>query len=219
MWVMWPMVLGICGRLSAKSCGSCGQWPWVSVDVFPRSHVDHVANGPGYLWTSFREVMMIMWPMVLGICGRLSAKSCGSCGQWSWVSVDVFPRSHVDHVANGPGYLWTSFREVMWVMWPMVLGICGRLSAKSCGSCGQWSRVSVGVFPRSHVGHVANGPGYLWISFREVMWIIWPNGPGLLWVREVRVSVGVFPRSHVGHVVNGPGYLWTSFREVMWVMW
>ena len=36
---------------------------------------------------------------------RLSAKSCGSCGQWSWVSVNVFPLCHVDHMANGPGYL------------------------------------------------------------------------------------------------------------------
>ena len=36
---------------------------------------------------------------------RLSSKSCRSCGQWSWVSVNVFPLSHVDHVDNGPGYL------------------------------------------------------------------------------------------------------------------
>ena len=36
---------------------------------------------------------------------RLSAKAYGSYGQWSWVSVNVFPLSHVDHVANGPGYL------------------------------------------------------------------------------------------------------------------
>ena len=49
MWIMWPMVLGICERLSAKSCRSCGQWSWVSVNVFPLSHVDHVAKGPGYL--------------------------------------------------------------------------------------------------------------------------------------------------------------------------
>ena len=62
------MVLGICERLSAKSCRSRGQWSWVSVNVFPLSHVDHVA-------------------------------------QWSWVSVNVFPLSHVDYVANGPGYL------------------------------------------------------------------------------------------------------------------
>ena len=49
--------------------------------------------------------MEIMWLMVLGICERLSAKSWKSCGQWSWVSVNVFPLSHGDHVANGPGYL------------------------------------------------------------------------------------------------------------------
>ena len=42
---MWPMALGVCERLSAESC----RWPWVSVNVFPLSHVDHVANGPGYL--------------------------------------------------------------------------------------------------------------------------------------------------------------------------
>ena len=41
--------------------------------------------------------------MVLGICERLSAKSCRS--SWSWVSVNVFPLSHVDHVDDGPGYL------------------------------------------------------------------------------------------------------------------
>ena len=78
---MWMMVLGICERLSAKSCRSCDEWSWVSVNVFPLSHVDHV-------------------------------------DEWSWVSVNVFPLSHVDHVAM------------------MVLGICERLSAKSCRSCG-----------------------------------------------------------------------------------
>ena len=62
---MWPMALGICERLSAES----------------------------------------MWPMALGVCERLSAESCRPCGQWPWVSVNVFPLSHVDHVANGPGYL------------------------------------------------------------------------------------------------------------------
>ena len=46
-----------------------------------------------------------MWPMALGVCERLSAESCRPCGQWHWVSVNVFPLSHVDHVANGPGYL------------------------------------------------------------------------------------------------------------------
>ena len=54
---MWPMALGVCERLSAESCERlsaescrpCGQWPWVSVNVFPLSHVDHVANGPGCL--------------------------------------------------------------------------------------------------------------------------------------------------------------------------
>ena len=79
--MMWSMVLGMCERLSAKSCRSCGQWSWVSVNVFPLSHVDNVS-------------------MVLGICERLSAKSCRSCGQWSWVSVNVFPVTHVDHVVN-----------------------------------------------------------------------------------------------------------------------
>ena len=46
-------------------------WSWVSVNVFPQNHVDY----------------------------------------GSWVSVDVFPLNHVDDV---------------------VLGICERLSAKSC---------------------------------------------------------------------------------------
>ena len=90
------MVLGICECLSAKSCRSCGQWSWVSVNVFPLSHVDPVAM----VVMSFR-----CGSMVLGICECLSAKSCRSCGQWSWVSVNVFPLSHVDDVANGPGYL------------------------------------------------------------------------------------------------------------------
>ena len=65
------MVLGICERLSAMWPMSCrslvlSQWSWVSVNVFPLSHVDQMANGPG-------------------------------------LSVNVFPLSHVD--PNGPGYL------------------------------------------------------------------------------------------------------------------
>ena len=61
------MVLGICERLSAKSCRSCRRWSCVSMNVFPISQVDHVDDGPGYLF--------------------------------------VFPLSHVDHVDDGPGYL------------------------------------------------------------------------------------------------------------------
>ena len=71
------MVLGICERLSAKSCRSISvvlsKWSWVSVNVFPLSHVD-----------------------LLSV-------------EWSWVSVNVFPLSHVDqgiyYVGPGPGYL------------------------------------------------------------------------------------------------------------------
>ena len=166
------MVPGICERLSAKSCRSCRWWSRVSVNVFPLSHVDHVDDG---------HVNVLMVP---DICERLSAKSCRSCRWWSRVSVNVFPLSHVDHVDDGPGY---HVDHVMYLnVFPMMVpGICERLSAKSCRSCRWWSRVSVNVFPLSHVD----------LSCR------W-------WSR----SVNVFPLTHVDHADDGPGYLWTSFR-------
>ena len=53
--------------------------------------------------------------MVLGMCERLSAKSCRSCGHLGMCEpakscmcgqcVNVFPLSHVDRVVNGPGYV------------------------------------------------------------------------------------------------------------------
>ena len=76
----------------------------------------------------------------------LSAKSCRSCGQWSWVCVNVFPLSLVDHVASGPEFCVSAKRHV---------------SAKSCRSCGQWSWVCVNVFPLSLVDHVASGPEFV----------------------------------------------------------
>ena len=69
------------------------------------------------------------------MCENLSAKSCRSCGQWSWVCVKIFPLSHVDDVVAGHGYI----------------------SAKSCRSCGR----CVKIFPLSHVDRVVNGPGYV----------------------------------------------------------
>ena len=46
--------------------------------------------------------------MGLGICERLLLSHQGTVNvvsKWAWVSVNVFPLSHRDHVANGPGYL------------------------------------------------------------------------------------------------------------------
>ena len=64
------------------------------MNVFPLSHVDRVVM-----------VLGMCENLVLGMCERLSAKSCRSCGQWSWVCVKIFPLSHVDRVVNGPGYV------------------------------------------------------------------------------------------------------------------
>ena len=99
------MVLGMCERLSAKSCRSCGHWSWVCVNIFPLSHVDRVVTGPGYVGEHLSAKSCRSWSLVLGMCEHLSAKSCRSCGHWSWVCVNIFPLSHVDRVVTGPGYV------------------------------------------------------------------------------------------------------------------